>query len=266
MRYRIDSGKYPNPTPEELETLQRDNALFPVLKIPFTEEEVSRLTNLQFSQLIWVTKILVDKDGEDHVEGEYYSLGLRRYNYRQETGNSESMAEAELDPLLCEMVIKGYFTSFRFGESREDRVVYINAEANAIALTELYDLLAAESRLRRAEVKLDHNFSGDRSVLSVRFDPKRSCLIFGQAECAISPNTLQQSVCRYMFELHPSGDFVDTEKLYEEMGNDLEDEEAKKVRWAALEVNKKTKLAFGFPIFKTPTGQISITTSTLIKP
>ncbi len=231
--------------------------MWPVLSSAFTQSEINGLANTDLKQLLWVTKALIDID-EDYErkndQGDVYPhedislpINLKKFAYRDETGITESMVEAKLKPLLEDLKAREYIPSYGFGLDDQDRILYVNSMAQMVAMGELWVMLASEEKYRQAGTRL-----------GVRFDPNRSCLIFDQKECKISPNTFQYSVCKYMFELYSSGEFVDVEKLCEETGDDPEEGSSVKLSTAALEVNKKTKWIFGFPIFRTPRGQIAI--------
>ncbi len=101
---------------------------------------------------------------------------------------------------------------------------------------------------------------------SVRFDPRKSLLIYGKKECPIQPNSNQFDVCKFFFEKWPSGELVNDDDVYKGIGENPKENDSGPVRTAALEVNKKTRIDFGFPVFRTPKGQIGVNQETLIKP
>jgi hypothetical protein len=100
----------------------------------------------------------------------------------------------------------------------------------------------------------------------VQFNCMRSILFFGDKECPIQPNSTQYQVCKFFFEKWPSGELIDNDAVYKGIGEDPDENDSGPVRTAALEINKKTRGKFGFPVFRTPKGQIGINRDTLIKP
>lgn len=96
---------------------------------------------------------------------------------------------------------------------------------------------------------------------ALRFDSKMSCLYFREIKCEIAPNSNEYLVCKFMFENYPSGELIDNDDVYSGIGEDPDETNSKPVHTAAREVNRKTKSRFGFLVFRTPKGQIGVSTT-----
>ncbi|MBP6945168.1 hypothetical protein KBD61_04430 [Patescibacteria group bacterium] len=80
--------------------------------------------------------------------------------------------------------------------------------------------------------------------------------------CQLKRDSFEESLCRYMFDAHDFGEFVECDVIGEALKEDYvsnEKERTEKIKAAANEINRKTNKTFGFPIFKTVKSQIALT-------
>jgi hypothetical protein len=126
---------------------------------------------------------------------------------------------------------------------------------------------AFQSKIITAIYDQIHNLERDYEYRSrtikngpeVIFDKNRSVLFYKEEIVPIPPNTNQGYLCKFMFENYPNGEFIENETILSKgFGEDPEEVGSQRVKTAAIEINKKTNKVFGFSIFSTPIGQISL--------
>lgn len=160
MRHRVDYSTYEGLTKEEIQRLnEKELVNWPILSIPFTAEDIRNFSETEFKKLLWLTRTLLeihsDIDGRsDYGEPEPpedYSLpiDLKKFGYDEATGLASSMAGVELEQCLSELKRREYIPSYGIGLNGTDRILYIGWSAHIVAITELYDSLVLEWKLRQ---------------------------------------------------------------------------------------------------------------------
>src|SRR3989338_431871 len=87
--------------------------------------------------------------------------------------------------------------------------------------------------------------------------PERTAIKYQDTECELLPSSKQAAVCKYVFENNDEGENIDIAMIdhYLSGENEMKSDQVKN---AAIEINKKTNDAFGFPIFKISLDFITI--------
>lgn len=106
----------------------------------------------------------------------------------------------------------------------------------------------------------------ERLITPLEYVDKMCCLRFRDSICQLQPNSIQRSLCKYLFSTHDFGELIDNDLVAQhvllnpETGRigEPSTKDIKSVRNAAEEVNKKTIIAFGFSIINCPQGSIGL--------
>ncbi len=107
--------------------------------------------------------------------------------------------------------------------------------------------------------RLENEYKTRCKSTGLSFDHKKSLLIYGNITSNVTPDTNQYYLCKYLFEKYPNGEYVDYSEIIEySFGRDPDDSDPDTVYTAATEINKRTRMDFGFSILSTRRHMVAI--------
>jgi hypothetical protein len=133
-----------------------------------------------------------------------------------------------------------------------------------------FDRDIAWARIERPKAEHNHRLSvlanlhqqvEALAATPIWYAPETATIRYYDRVCQLKPNTKEAALAKYMFSSHDFEEPVDAEDIYEFMTGDECESAAERnlIIERARQINRKTKKAFGFPVFATSRGEIRLT-------